>query len=191
MCSVYNAFLARPYVCALFEVLDLHPMCIQDDMLCDEIALSCCDLKEALQHVAGLEAFLRNPIISLEIRIQTLSEMLKLDANHVLIAWLHTIGLYNRFYYLSDILGYFVKEYEKRKGIVHVQVTTVMPLTQNDRESLTQHLQEKLEKSVVLEPRINPKILGGLILDIDSYRFDDSVRTKILAFQYTMNGRHL
>ena len=87
--------------------------------------------------------------------------------------------------------------YPKTELTIAVNVKTMQDLDENgkirkehwhDRNYI---LQEKLEKSIVLEPRINPKILGGLILDIDSYRFDDSVRTKILAFQYTMNGRHL
>ncbi|GAU12669.1 hypothetical protein TSUD_121600 [Trifolium subterraneum] len=66
------------------------------------------------------------------------------------------------------------------KGEVKAVVTTVLPLPAEEENALKQTIQEMLGsgKTIKLEQKIDPSILGGLVLEFNQKLFDMSIRTR-------------
>lgn len=66
------------------------------------------------------------------------------------------------------------------KGEVKVVVTTVIPLPAEEEKELQQTLKEILPnaKSVQVEQKIDPNILGGLVIEFGQKVFDMSIKTR-------------
>ncbi len=65
------------------------------------------------------------------------------------------------------------------RGIEHAEVTTAIPLDDEDKEKLSQHLEMIAGKKVIIETQVNPSIIGGIIARIDDKLLDGSVRSKL------------
>lgn len=66
-----------------------------------------------------------------------------------------------------------------------VDVTAIVPaeLSSDEQETISQKLSEALQKNVHLNVKIDPSLVGGIVLQIDDNRYDASVsgRLKRLA----------
>src|SRR5207244_2481013 len=83
----------------------------------------------------------------------------------------------------EDILSNVYLEYHRlaneARGILPVQVTAAVPLSDPERESLAQSLHARTGKQIVLQVSIDPGILGGLVLRMGDTVLDGSVRTRL------------
>jgi len=77
-------------------------------------------------------------------------------------------------------------------GRVRVRVTAPVPLLDTQVESLTTTLHARLNAQPVLDIRIDPEILGGLIVQVGDKVYDTSVRTRLanLRNHLTTSGTH-
>ena len=67
----------------------------------------------------------------------------------------------------------------KRLGRVQAAVTTAVPLARDLNERLRRRMAEVLGKTVLLEPRVDPAILGGVVVQVDSTVCDGSLQTEL------------
>ena len=72
----------------------------------------------------------------------------------------------------ADIVG-------ERGKTVPVEVTTAMPLDDELRSSIERKMQAELKKPVYLVERVDPAIIGGLVLSVGDELRDASVRTQL------------
>ncbi|KAL9270890.1 ATP synthase subunit O, mitochondrial-like protein [Drosera capensis] len=66
------------------------------------------------------------------------------------------------------------------KGEVQAIITTVIPLPAEEEKELKETLQEIIGqgKKVKLEQKVDPSILGGLVVEFERKVFDMSIRTR-------------
>lgn len=69
------------------------------------------------------------------------------------------------------------------RGIEVAQVTTAVPLDEKDEQVLSQRLSEITGKKVILETKVDPAILGGLVARIGDRVIDGSVISKLKALR--------
>jgi F-type H+-transporting ATPase subunit delta len=81
--------------------------------------------------------------------------------------------------YLRQMIQAFVAGYHLRMGEQVVKVQTAVALEGPQRARLTKALKAKFDKEVVLEERVNPHLLGGLVLQVGDTRVDGSLRTRL------------
>jgi F-type H+-transporting ATPase subunit delta len=84
-----------------------------------------------------------------------------------------------RIVFIDQILNGFRDLVERHEGIERVEITVPSPLDDAQREEILDALCEKTGKKVVLEERVDPSIIGGLIIKAGSTIYDGSVRTQI------------
>jgi F-type H+-transporting ATPase subunit delta len=77
-------------------------------------------------------------------------------------------------------------------GRVRVKVTAPVPLLDAQVDALTKTLHAQLNAHPVLDVRIDPDILGGLIVQVGDKVYDTSVRTRLdnLRTHLTTSGTH-
>jgi F-type H+-transporting ATPase subunit delta len=68
---------------------------------------------------------------------------------------------------------------DKAAGRVRVKVTTAAPLSDAQVAELSKTLAETLKAEPVLDARVNPDLLGGLVVQVGDKVYDTSVRTRL------------
>jgi len=138
------------------------------------------DLKKVAQAVAdpGLVPLLESPRLSIADKQGLLKEKLHgVDALAVNFASLLVARGRRR------LAGQIAEEYQRLvdafHGIEHAQVTTAVPLESKDRERLSERLGKLVGKRVVLEARVEPGIIGGLVARVGDRLVDGSTRTRL------------
>lgn len=90
----------------------------------------------------------------------------------------------------TEVLPEVIKAYrtlvKQASNILEVRIVTVTPLAEQDREELVTQLAGITGKNIELEVRIDPRILGGLIIQVGDKRIDNSVTTKLAELRKHM-----
>ncbi len=74
-------------------------------------------------------------------------------------------------------------EWAKRAGAMTAVVTTALPLSADEQETVANNLAEHLGERPELVFRVDPSILGGLVIKIGDRLIDGSVAGKLAALQ--------
>jgi F-type H+-transporting ATPase subunit delta len=90
-----------------------------------------------------------------------------------------------------DLLSSVVEEYgnvsEERRGIVAVDVTTAVGLDDVLRESIIAKLSADLGKAVTLREKVDPSIIGGIVISTHGHRIDASVSSQLEAARVVLS----
>ena len=73
----------------------------------------------------------------------------------------------------------YMARYNQDNGILCVTAVTAVPLTAEQADKLTGKLSRITGKKIELDNRIDPKCLGGVRLDYDGKRLDDTVSHRL------------
>lgn len=137
-------------------------------------------LKNSFEQNRDMWKTLARPIDDAHFVIQMIEEFTKkMKFSKVSAETLRLIGENKRIDLLGLIAEDFKNLYYKHKGIIEVNVDTVIELSASQRNKLQHIMEEKLHQDVALNFRITPEILGGLAISFNSFLIDDTLSTKI------------
>lgn len=85
--------------------------------------------------------------------------------------------------HFSDCREAFETHYNLTCGILPVTATTAVALTPRQTEALTTELSRITEKQIKLQNRVDPNVLGGVRLDYDGKRLDDTLSHRLNALR--------
>ena len=97
--------------------------------------------------------------------------------------FLRLVAKNRRLFALPGIITAFRNMAARHRGEVTAEVTSAHRLTDDQVADLRAALKEKLGKDVTLQTRVNPAILGGLIVRVGSRMIDTSLRTRLLSIK--------
>ena len=83
--------------------------------------------------------------------------------------------------HFADCCAAYRTHYNLDNGILPVRAVTAVPLNQAQTQKLTAKLSELTGKTVQLTNLVDPEILGGVRLDYDGKRLDDTVSHRLEA----------
>ncbi|NTW29346.1 MAG: ATP synthase F1 subunit delta [Coriobacteriia bacterium] len=93
-----------------------------------------------------------------------------------------------------DLLSRVTEEYgrvaEEKRGIVAVDVTTAVALSEALRESIINKFAADLGKGVVLREKVDPAIIGGIIFDAHGQRIDASIASQLESARQVLSTAH-
>ena len=81
------------------------------------------------------------------------------------------------------------QQYNHSHGIVEAQVITSVPLTDAQRRGLIERLKQMTGKTVQLRERIDSAVMGGVVLEMDGKRYDNSVATRLENIRRVISGQ--
>ncbi len=83
----------------------------------------------------------------------------------------------------------FLAELASRRGETTATVTSAVPLSPQQLQQLNDSLRAVLGGAKVsIDARVEPEILGGLVVKVGSRLFDSSIRSKLQRLQLAMKG---
>jgi F-type H+-transporting ATPase subunit delta len=74
------------------------------------------------------------------------------------------------------------------QGRVAAQVTSAVPLNQDQIEGIERQLSESLHKQVSITHQVDPTIMGGLVIRVGDELLDGSLRTRLRRLQRQLEG---
>lgn len=87
---------------------------------------------------------------------------------------------------MQDVIKSFRKLVARHKGEVTAEVTVAEKLADTHLDALKAALKSVTGKDVNLNVRIDPAIIGGLVVKLGSRMVDSSLRTKLNSIKYAM-----
>ena len=98
------------------------------------------------------------------------------------------ISVNRRLRALRDIVSAFATLVAERRGIVTAHVASAHPLNDVQRQQLRARLIEAGYGNVNIDERVEPDLLGGLIVKIGARLYDTSLKSRLQRLQYAMKG---
>ena len=76
----------------------------------------------------------------------------------------------------------------QKRGILEVSAESVQELSDKQKQKLEKGLEKALNTPIIVNYKINPAILGGLSIQYNSVKVDDSVAGKLQRLEQIMKG---
>ena len=133
----------------------------------------------------ALLALLENPEVRFDDKAKVLSERLG-DINPLALKLVSELVAKGRLAVISDIADEYQRLLDNYRGIEGAEVaevTTAIPLDDEDRLRLAQRLTSIVGKPVVLKPKVDSSLIGGIIIRVGDKLIDGSIRSKLVALR--------
>jgi F-type H+-transporting ATPase subunit delta len=85
----------------------------------------------------------------------------------------------NRENILQFMATSYITLYRKQKNITRGTLITATAVTPQVEEKMKKMVESKTHGTVEFNTEVDPSIIGGFILEYDTYRMDASVKTKL------------
>lgn len=170
--AIDNATIARRYGNALFEVAQ------EQDSLA-ETANELKELQAALKQEPGFVNFMTSPQIDEKAKKDTLSAMTE-NASTLVSNLLNMLFDYRRISNLEAIIDEFNRLYDEERKVVRAVVRTAIELDEQQKDTLAKKFAEvEGANQVILDTKVDPSIIGGVVMQSESHIYDGSIKTKI------------
>lgn len=84
---------------------------------------------------------------------------------------------------LQFMANSYVTLYRQQKNIIRGKLTTAVAVSEAVERKMRQMVESKTNGTVQFEAEVNPEIIGGFVLEYDTYRLDASVQSRLRAIQ--------
>ena len=137
---------------------------------------------------AELERLVRSPVFSADDKLKALAAILdKAGIKGLAANFLRVLTTNRRLFAASEVIRGFRALVAKHRGEVTAQVTVAEKLSDKNLEALKDALKSKTAgKNIDLNVKIDPAIIGGLIVKVGSQMVDSSLRTKLNSIKLAM-----
>lgn len=146
-------------------------------------------LRAALDESAELKTLTTNPVLSREAAqnaILAVAKSMKLDALTA-----NTLGVLaqnRRLDQIGAVANAFATLAANERGEVTAEVTTARALTAAQNKALVAQLKKRVGSDVAINAKVDPAILGGMVVQIGSQMIDNSIQTRLNSLATAMKG---
>jgi F-type H+-transporting ATPase subunit delta len=146
-------------------------------------------LERALRESPELRSLIRNPEVSREALGRVLAGLGKsLKLADLTRNFLGVLAQNRRVADLPAIIRAFQSIAAAQRGEVNAEVASAHPLSDKQVATLEKKLRAREGRTIKLQTRVDPDLLGGLVVTIGSKRIDGSIRTRLNSLAQAMKG---
>jgi F-type H+-transporting ATPase subunit delta len=177
-----QASLAGRYATALFALA-------RDERQIDSVVRGLDALEQALLDSREFAEFVESPLIGREEAARTLAALAtEFGLDPITTKFVGVLAKNGRKRELRKIIRAFKRIAAEHRGETIAEVVTARPLNDDQVAALKAQLRTRAGRDVILEPTVDPNILGGLVVKLGSQRIDASIRTKLNRLAAAMKG---
>lgn len=172
--------MAGRYATALFELaLEEHAIdAVRDDL--DRFGAM-------IDDSADLQRLVRSPVFTAEEQTKALTAVLdKAGIGGVAARFLKVVSSNRRLFAVRDMIRGFRTLVAHHKGETSATVTVAEKPSEEHLAAIKDALKAVTKKDVQVEVKVDPSIIGGLIVKLGSRMVDTSLRTKLNAIKHAM-----
>jgi F-type H+-transporting ATPase subunit delta len=177
-----QASLAGRYASALFDLA-------RDERQIDAVSRSLDLLSQTLVDSRDFAELVASPLVDREEAAKAfaaVSQQLSLDPTTA--NFLGVLAKNGRKNQLQPVIRLFRRIAADHRGETTAEVVTAHALKDDQLAALKQQLRSRVGREVSIETRIDPEILGGIVIKLGSQMIDSSIRTKLNRLAEAMKG---
>lgn len=126
-----------------------------------------------------LAAVFASPRVDADEKQRVLDRLFASQVHPTLLHFLKVVARRGRLGYLRQIARSAYDIRDQRMGRLVAEVRSAIPLSDELRESVRARLGEAMHREIVLREKVDPQIIGGLVIRIGDTVFDSSVANRL------------
>jgi len=174
--------IAGRYAMALFDLAT-------DQGALDQTADDMASLGRMIADSADLHRLVRSPVIGSKAQAAALDAiMAQAEFGPLSQKFVGLVAGNRRLFALPGMVQGFAQLMAQHRGEVAGEVTSAHPLSDAQLATLRAQLKTAVGSDVQIDAKVDPSLLGGLIVKIGSRMIDSSLRTKLQNLKFAMKG---
>jgi F-type H+-transporting ATPase subunit delta len=146
------------------------------------------DFVTAIGEVPELRELLRNPQVDPRARAAALDDVLG-DADELLRNFLRLLSAKGRSGQIEEIHKEFERLAAAEERRLEVELTTARELTDEEEREILEQIERASGRKVEATRKVDPDLIGGLVLQAGSLRVDASVRGRLERLRHELVTR--
>ncbi len=174
--------LADRYAAALFDLAD-------ERRTLDEVAADLTQFRAMLQESADLTRLMRSPVLSRGEQggaVAIVAERAGLSP--LTRDFLAVVARNRRLFAVPAMIGAYLAKLAERRGEVTAEITAAQQLTDAQFAALSDQLRRAVGRKVSVDIRVDPGLIGGMVVKVGSRMVDGSLTSKLQRLQLAMKG---
>lgn len=168
------------YATALFELA-------RDENAIDAVRADLAKVETMLAESTDLSRLVRSPVFTADAQSKALGAVLaKAGIGSITTNFFNVLTANRRLFAVSDVIRDFKALDARFRGEETAEVTVAEPLSDKNLDALKAALKTASGKDVILNVKVDPSIIGGLVVKIGSRMVDSSLRTKLNSIKHAM-----
>lgn len=177
-----QASLAGRYATALFELA-------RGAKAIEQVEASLETVRAALADSADFARLAASPLVARKDAaraVAAVAQVLKLDA--MTAKFLGVLADNRRLGQLPQVIRAFRALAANFRGEATAEVASAHPLSDDQVAALKQSLRQRVGREVAVDLRVDPTLLGGLVVRLGSQMIDSSIKTRLNSLAQAMKG---
>ena len=177
-----RASLAGRYASALFDLA-------RDERQIESVSASLNMVKAALAESADFRALTTSPLINRVEAAKAIGPTAEaLGVDPLTRRFLGVLATNGRLAQLDAVIRTFDRLAAEHRGESTAEVTSAFPLNDDQITALKANLKARGGNDVAIDAKVDPSILGGIVVRLGSRMIDASIKTKLNNLAYAMKG---
>lgn len=147
----------------------------REENLSEQIGGELAALRDGFRQAPEFIRLLSSPSLTKAERCQILDDSFRSKVHPYVLNFLKILTEKGYMRHFGDCCKAYTAHFDQDNGIVRVTAVTAVALTDSQSARLTEKLSRSTGKQVILHNRVEPGVLGGVRLDYDGQRLDDTV----------------
>ena len=174
--------IAGRYAAALYDLADA-------DNALDAVAGDLRDIAAMIAASGDLARLIRSPLLDRQDQSRGMVAVLEsAGVGDLTRRFVGVVARNRRLFALPAIIDAYLDLLATRRGEVKAEVSAAQNLSERQIDDLTAALKTAVGANVVIETKVEPDLIGGLVVRVGSRMFDTSIRTKLERLQLAMKG---
>ena len=174
--------LAQRYAGALFELAD-------EAKELTSVASDLESFSKMIEESPELQRLIRSPVLSRDDQGRAMNALLEAcKVGDLTRKFIGLLARNRRLFALPEMIRAFRDMMAGRRGETAAEVVTATKLSESQLTAIGESLKSAVGTSVSLAERIDPSLLGGMIVKVGSRMVDSSLRTKLQRLRLAMKG---
>jgi len=172
--------MAGRYAAALFELA-------RDSNAIDAVGDDLGRFEALIQESSDLQRLVRSPVFSSEEQTKAISVILeRAGIGGAAGNFIKLVAQNRRLFAIRDMIAGFRALVAKARGETVAEVTVAQPLGDTNLSVLKAALNSATGKDVIVKVKVDPSLIGGLIVKVGSRMIDASLKTKLQSIKIAM-----
>lgn len=174
--------IAGRYATALFDLAI-------DEGALDQTADDMASLGRMIADSADLHRLVRSPVIGSAAQVEAIDVvMAKAQFGSLTQKFVGLVSSNRRLFALPSMVQSFAQLMASHRGEIAGEVISAHPMSAAQLDVLRAQLKSAVGSDVQIDAKVDPSLLGGLIVKIGSRMIDSSLRTKLQNLKFAMKG---
>ncbi|PPQ31953.1 F0F1 ATP synthase subunit delta [Rhodoblastus sphagnicola] len=172
---------AERYAQALFRLA-------QERNITASVAEALGNFGEMIEQSADLRRFIVSPVFSADEQLKAITALLdQFGYGDITANFIKLVASKRRLFVLPEMIRAYTALNDKAKGVTQAQVTVAAPLSSDHSAALESALRQVSGgQTVKVNVKVDPSIIGGIVVKLGSRMVDASLKTKLNSLRTRM-----